>query len=262
MFITSSSRNDARMIGVLAVAVIAVSTSGLGVASAMPAAASPAVPGIDDDVEELSERAGKAATVLEEIMDAPDKGVPNWILEESHCVAVIPKVVKAGFIVAGRRGKGLLSCRVDGGGWSAPAFVTITGGSVGLQIGAQATDFVLVFVDEGAVDHLFEDKFTLGGDASVSAGPVGRTAEAGTDVKLDSEILSYSRSKGAFAGISIEGAELAIDEDSNRLVYGDAGRAETLLTGSAGGDNSVVAGFVSTLERILPAHRHHGGDER
>jgi lipid-binding SYLF domain-containing protein len=131
--------------------------------------------------------------VLKEIMGAPDKGIPADLLAKAECVAVFPKVVKAGFILAGQGGRGVASCR-NPSGWSAPAFFEIKGGSVGLQIGGQATDFVLLFMNEGGMQSLLSDKFELGGDASVAAGPVGRTTSATTDIKMDAQILSYSRS--------------------------------------------------------------------
>lgn len=202
------------------------------------------------EAEELAERARNAAQVLQEMSGAPDDGVPDWLLERAHCVAVLPKVVKAGFIVAGRHGKGLVSCR-EGGGWSRPSFVSITGGSFGLQIGAEATDFILVFTREGARETLSSDGFTLGADASVAAGPVGRTAEAATDVELDSEIYAYSRSRGAFAGVSIEGSELADDDDANRAVYGEGTTSAELLA-STGDVPAAVAPFLEALRTLVP----------
>lgn len=232
--------------------------TGIGLSMLMSAAALLAVgpaPVQGAAADDLAERAANAATVLEEISDAPDRQIPRAIAEEAHCIAVIPKVVKAGFIVAGRHGEGLLSCRTADG-WSRPAYVSISGGSIGLQIGVQATDFVLVFADERAVEYLYEDNFTLGGDASISAGPVGRTAEAGTDVELDSEIYSYSRSKGAFAGVSLEGARLAIDDEANREVYGDAVTAQGLLTSSGSEAPGTVFPFIQALDATIPAHQH------
>lgn len=214
-------------------------------------ASSSTAPAALDDMEDLRERAGKSVEVLEDIVGAPDEGVPRWLLERAECIAVIPKVVKVGFIFGGRHGKGLVSCRAAGG-WSSPAFVEISGGSFGLQIGAQATDFVLIFTDRGAARRMTENKVTLGADASVSAGPVGRTAEAGTDVKLDSEIFAYSRSRGAFAGISLEGSALHLDDDANELAYGTELEGEAAI-GRTGDPPAVLQPFVSALTRHVPA---------
>lgn len=232
-----------------AVAVVAVA---LACSVFVPRAARAVAPAASGgDVEKLAERAADAGVVLEEIADIPERGIPEWMLEEAHCLAVVPKVVKAGFILGGRHGRGLLTCRVDEG-WSRPSYVYLTGGSFGLQIGAQATDFVLVFADRGAVQHVFDGQFTLGADASVSAGPVGRTAEAATDVKLDSEIYTYSRSKGAFAGVSIEGAKFGIDEDANEAVFGAGVDARELLTGESGSVPDAVARFLDSVRRVDP----------
>lgn len=200
--------------------------------------------------DKYADRAEESAIVLDEVMGTPESSIPEWLLEEAHCLAVIPGVVKVGFVFGGRHGRGLVSCRIDSG-WSRPSFVSITGGSFGLQIGAQATDFVLVFANRKAAERLTENKFTLGGDASVAAGPVGRTASAGTDVKLQTEIYSYSRSRGLFAGLSLEGSSLATDDNANREVYGGRIEPEDLLFSS--GDVPVgVAPFVNSLERHAP----------
>jgi len=200
--------------------------------------------------DKYSERAEEAGIVLEEVMGTPESSIPEWLLDEAHCLAVIPNVVKVGFVFGGRHGRGLVSCRIDGG-WSRPSFVSITGGSFGLQIGAQATDFILVFANRKAAERLTENKFTLGADASIAAGPVGRTASAGTDVKLQTEIYSYSRSRGLFAGLSLEGSSLSTDEDANWDVYGDRVEPEDLLF-SAGDMPGAVARFVESLERHAP----------
>lgn len=202
-------------------------------------------------VDKYSDRAEEAGIVLDEVMGTPEASIPEWLLNEAHCVAVIPNVVKVGFVFGGRHGRGLVSCRI-GGKWSRPSFVRITGGSFGLQIGAQATDFILVFANRKAAERLTENKFTLGGDASIAAGPVGRTASAGTDIKLQTEIYSYSRSRGLFAGLSLEGASLGTDEDANWDVYGGRVEPEDLLF-NAGDIPQDVAGFVEALERHVPA---------
>jgi lipid-binding SYLF domain-containing protein len=196
----------------------------------------------------LAERAANAATVLDEVLGVAE-GIPASLLRKAECVAVIPGVIKVGFGIGGRHGRGLLSCRTDGG-WSLPAFVSLTGGSFGLQIGAQASDLVLVFADRGAAERLASNKITLGGDASVSAGPVGRTAEAGTDVRFQAEIYSYSRSKGLFAGMSLEGATLRADDDANRDAYDADRRPADLLIVSATPRARELARFVSRLESV------------
>jgi lipid-binding SYLF domain-containing protein len=161
----------------------------------------------------------ESANVFREIMSAPDKGVPHEILEKAQCIGIVPNLKRAGFIVGAKYGKGVLVCRTDHG-WSAPSIVRIEGGSVGFQIGAGETDLVFVVQNRTGESHLMEDKFTLGGDASAMAGPVGRTAEAETDAMMHAEILSYSRSRGLFAGISLEGATMRPDRDDIAALYG------------------------------------------
>jgi len=177
----------------------------------------------------------KAAKVFREIMDTPDKNIPRDILEKAECVAVFPDVIKAGFIVGGRGGRGVASCRTANG-WSAPAYFNLGGGSIGLQIGAQSTDFILLFMDKSGMNSLLSDKFELGGDASVAAGPIGRQAGASTDLKLDAKILSYSRSKGLFAGLELKGVVIKPDKDDMRDVYGKNVTAKEALQ-----DNRVTA---------------------
>ncbi|MEP7269943.1 MAG: lipid-binding SYLF domain-containing protein [Acidobacteriota bacterium] len=177
--------------------------------------------------DEISQ-SDKAARVFAEIMDTPDKGIPQDLLDSAHCVAVFPSVIKAGFIFGGRGGRGVASCRTERG-WSAPAFFTLGGGSFGLQIGAQSTDFVMLFMNKGGLESLLTDEFTLGGDASVAAGPVGRQAGASTDLKLNAQILSYSRSKGLFAGLELKGVVIRPDKDDMRDVYGPGVTAKEVL---------------------------------
>ena len=171
------------------------------------------------NIKEGAERASKAATVLKEIMGAPDKAVPADVFGKAHCIAVFPNVIKAGFIVGGRGGTGLASCRTTSG-WSAPAYFDIGGGSFGLQIGAQSTDFIFLFMNQNAMESLLSNKFTMGGDASIAAGPVGRQAGAETDAKMNAQILSYSRSKGVFGGLELKGTVMSPDKDMNADVYG------------------------------------------
>jgi lipid-binding SYLF domain-containing protein len=166
-----------------------------------------------------TDRVTEAARVLEEILSAPDKGVPEAIIEKAQAVVVIPSTVKGALLIGAQRGKGVMSVK-SASGWSAPAFVTLTGGSVGLQIGGQATDIVLVVVNERGIDNLAQNTFKIGGDASVAAGPVGREAAASTDYKLQAQILSYSRSRGLFAGVSLAGSTIRADRDANEKIYG------------------------------------------
>jgi lipid-binding SYLF domain-containing protein len=177
---------------------------------------------------EAAEQSEKAAHVFDEIMGSRDKSIPRDLLDKAEAVAVFPNVIKGGFIVGGRGGSGLISRRVPGG-WSAPAFFDLGGGSVGLQIGAALTDYILLFMNDNAVASLLSDKFEIGGEGSAAAGPVGRSASASTDAKLNAEILSYSRSKGAFAGLELKGVVIKPDNDENVQVYGM--KARDILTG-------------------------------
>ena len=187
--------------------------------------------------EDATERLDNATTVMHEIMGMPDKGIPEEVLEHAKCVAVIPHMVKGGFIFGAKGGKGVATCRTANG-WSAPAFITISGGSWGLQIGVEAVDVVMIFQNDKAMKRLLESNFQVGGDASAAAGPVGRHAEAGTDWKLDTEILTYSRAKGAFAGLTLEGASLRQDSDSRHAIYGRHHNSGLAVGRSAGSSRS------------------------
>ncbi|HLG99587.1 MAG TPA: lipid-binding SYLF domain-containing protein [Bryobacteraceae bacterium] len=166
-------------------------------------------------------RISDSAEVLGDILNAKDRGIPQDLLEKAQCVGIVPNLKRAGFVVGAKYGKGVVVCREAGGrGWSAPSTVRIEGGSIGFQIGAGETDVVFIVMNRRGMDKLMEDKFTIGGDASVMAGPVGRSAEARTDAMMHAEILAYSRSRGVFAGISLEGATLRPDKDDNRDLYG------------------------------------------
>src|SRR5262244_1433823 len=167
-----------------------------------------------------AERATDAADVLTQIMNIPESAIPDELMARAHGIAVIPHVVKGAFGLGGQWGKGLMSQRREDGAWSTPAFMEIGGGSFGLQIGVQASDVVLVFTDESGIKGLLKSKLKLGADASATAGPVGRKAEVGTDALLRSGVFAYSRSKGLFAGISLDGSVVSIDNDANRKVYG------------------------------------------
>ena len=180
---------------------------------------------------ESAKHAQEAADAFTEIMNVADKAIPQGLLDRAEAIAVFPNVIKAGFIVGGRGGHGVISRRVKGG-WSAPAFFDLGGGSVGLQIGAAKTDFVLLFMNDDAIAGLLKDKFEIGGEGSAVAGPVGRTASASTDALLKAAIISYSRSKGLFAGLEIKGVVIKPDDDENRRVYETRAR-ELLLPGTA-----------------------------
>jgi lipid-binding SYLF domain-containing protein len=180
--------------------------------------------------EDATDRLDNATQVLHEIMGMPDKGIPEEVLEHAKCVAVVPHMVKGGFIFGGKGGKGVATCRTANG-WSAPAFITISGGNWGLQIGVQAVDLVMIIQNEKGMQKLLESNFQLGADASAAAGPVGRHASAGTDWKMDTEILTYSRAKGAFAGLTLEGASIRQDNDSRHAIYGRKVTTRALLLG-------------------------------
>jgi SH3 domain-containing YSC84-like protein 1 len=186
----------------------------------------------NDEAKEskATDRAQAAAEVLNEIQGAPDKGIPQEVLGSAECVAVVPSMLKGGFIVGGKYGRGLASCRTPKG-WSAPAFFVLTGGSVGFQIGGQAVDLVMLIMNKDGMKHLLSSQFALGADASVAAGPVGRHAEGNTDWKLKSEVLTYSRARGLFAGVSLNGAVIKQDKDSTREFYGRMVPFRTSLTG-------------------------------
>lgn len=171
-----------------------------------------------------------AAQVFTEIMATPDKGIPQDLLEKAQCVVVIPGLKKGAFIVGGEYGRGVAECRRSGRGWGAPGMVRVEGGSFGLQIGGTSTDVVMLVMSQRGMDKLMSDKFTLGADASVAAGPVGRTAAAQTDVELHAEILAWSRSRGAFAGISLNGATLRPDNTRNEEIYGHKVSNREVLT--------------------------------
>ena len=166
------------------------------------------------------------------MMKAADSGIPQDLLDKAKCVVVVPGMKKAGFILGAKYGRGFAACRQKGGtGWSAPAAMRVEGGSVGFQIGASETDVILLVMNDGGMKHLLSDKFTIGGDATAAAGPVGRSATAQTDAMLNAEMLSYSRSRGLFAGISLEGATLRPDEDTNKELYGRKATNREILTG-------------------------------
>lgn len=169
---------------------------------------------------DISKRIDASAKVLDEVMAVPDKAIPDKVMKGAKCIAVIPSMVKIAVGFGGNHGKGVATCRTENGGWSAPAPVTITGGSFGFQLGGQAIDLVMVVMNQAGMEHLLSSKFKLGADASAAAGPVGRDAGADTDLKMKSEVLTYSRARGLFAGVDLNGAAVTQDKDETRLLYG------------------------------------------
>jgi lipid-binding SYLF domain-containing protein len=182
--------------------------------------------------ENAATRLKTSAEVLTEIMSAPDKGIPDELLEKSQCIVIVPGIKKAAFIVGAKYGKGFIECRrASGKGWSAPAAVKVEGGSFGFQIGASETDAIMLVMNKRGAEKLVSSKFTLGADASVAAGPVGRTASADTDAKMQAEILTYSRSRGVFAGVALNGATLRPDNETNSEMYGGHRTNKQILRG-------------------------------
>ena len=175
-------------------------------------------------------RLDHAGAVLHEIMSAPDRGIPEEVLEHAKCIAVVPHMLKGGFVFGAENGRGVATCRTADG-WSAPAFFTITGGSWGLQIGVEGVDLVMIIQNEDGMRHLINSNFELGGDASAAAGPVGRHASADTDWKLNTEVLTYSRAKGLFAGLTLTGAAIRRDDDSTEAIYGHDISTRSILNG-------------------------------
>ena len=186
-------------------------------------------------LKDAAEESAKAANTLEEIMGIPEKAIPQTVFDSAECVAVFPSTIKGGFIVGVRKGDGLVSCRTARG-WSAPVYLDMAGGSVGPQIGVQSTDFVLLFMNRNGADQLLKNEFTVGAEASVAAGPVGRDAGASTDWKLKAEILSYSRSKGVFIGAALNGVKISVDNSDMKSVYGASYNPKDLLR-----DNKIEA---------------------
>ena len=210
------------------------------------------LPALASDRDDDLGRIQKATQVFQEIMRTPDRGIPRDLLEKARCVAIIPGEEKAAFIFGGNYGKGLATCRIENG-WSAPMFVAVGGGSVGFQIGASFTDVVLLFMNDHALQSLLGDKFKIGGDVTVAAGPVGRQASANTDIKLNAEILSYSRSKGVFAGASVDGAVVQADHSGDKAMYGRDVTHEEILKGRVAVPAS-ARNLLAELRRY-PAHR-------
>jgi len=208
----------------------------------------PAVAPLAHAGESESKRAQNAVRVLSEVMAAPDKAIPKDLLQNAHAIAVIPDVIKAGFVVGGRHGSGLIAVKSRDGTWSNPSFVSLTGGSIGFQAGVSSTDVILVFRTQRGVDSIVHGKFTLGADASAAAGPVGRSAQAATDAQLKAEIYSYSRARGLFAGAALDGSALTIDNDANQAVYGDGVTPRRIFEGGVKNVPNAVVDFRDRLE--------------
>jgi lipid-binding SYLF domain-containing protein len=204
--------------------------------------------GQSKDIKDEVEQSVKAATAFNEIMAAPDKAIPQGIVERAECIMVFPSVISAAFGVGGRGGRGVASCRTPSG-WSAPAYFNLGGGSFGFQIGVEATDLVMLFMTTESANKLIGSKFELGADATVAAGPIGRQAGASTDLKLGAQILSYSRSKGLFAGVALKGAVIQPASGDMRDVYGEGASAKTILKQPSDSISAAVRAFPEALSR-------------
>jgi SH3 domain-containing YSC84-like protein 1 len=190
--------------------------------------------------EDTVDRLQKSVDVLHAIMSTPDKGIPEEVLSNAKCILVVPDLIKGGFIFGGKHGRGVASCRTAEG-WSAPAFISVGGGSWGLQIGVEGVDLVMLVMNDQGFQHLLSSKFQLTGEGSVAAGPVGRHASAGTDWKMNTQVLTYSRSRGVFAGITLEGAVVQQDDDSTRAIYGKNMKFRNILSGKVSTPKSAEA---------------------
>jgi lipid-binding SYLF domain-containing protein len=208
----------------------------------------------DQDRTDVVERLQSAATVLHELDNAPDRGIPDEVFKSAKCVGVVPSMLKGAFIFGGKHGRGVATCKLPDGRWSAPAFFTITGGSWGLQFGVQDVQLVIMVMTDEGMRHLLNAKFQVGGAASVSAGPVGRNAEAGTDWKANTDYLTYSRSKGLFAGINLDGSEIERDGDSTKAMYGKDYTSSQVLTGKVPSPEPAHVFLGAVRESAM----HHG----
>jgi SH3 domain-containing YSC84-like protein 1 len=214
----------------------------------------------DDKTSDQVKRIDSAANVLDEIMGAPDKGIPQEVLESAKCVAVVPSMIKGGFIVGARYGKGIATCRT-GSGWSAPAPITIAGGSWGLQFGGEAVDLVMLVMNDRGMEHLLSSKFKLGAEGSAAAGPVGRQAEANTDWKMRSEVLSYSRARGIFAGLELNGAVIKQDDDDTHILYGKEVAFKDILQGRVAAPAGSQHFLVTVRKYAAEAKQERGAVE-
>jgi lipid-binding SYLF domain-containing protein len=224
----------------------------LGLAAALPALAGPAE----------DERARNALRVLQEIREIPESSIPDKLLDEARAIVVVPDTLKIGLVVGGRRGHGVMAVKNPDGTWSQPAFVKLTGGSIGLQAGLQSSDLVLVFRGERGVDSIVNGKVTLGADASVAAGPLGRSAATATDGQLKAEIWSWSRARGLFAGVALDGAVLQIDDAADQLAYGEGSTPRMIFEGRAKAPASTaLVNFRDALEEATAAARAERGTD-
>jgi lipid-binding SYLF domain-containing protein len=203
--------------------------------------------------EDTVDRLQNSVDVLHGIMSTPDKGIPEEVLSNAKCILVVPDLIKGGFIFGGKHGRGVASCRTAEG-WSAPAFVSVGGGSWGLQIGVEGVDLVMLVMNDKGFQHLLSSKFELTGEGSVAAGPVGRHASAGTDWKMNTEVLTYSRSKGVFAGLTLEGAVVQQDDDSTRAIYGKDMEFRNILSGKVSTPKSADAFLKAVSDAGQQAH--------
>ncbi len=211
----------------------------------------------DKDQSDIDKRLDNAAKVLDEVMGVPDKAIPDKIMRDAKCIAVIPSMVKIAVGFGGNHGKGVATCRTASGRWSAPAPITITGGSWGLQLGGQAVDLIMIVTNDNGMEHLLSSKFKLGADASAAAGPVGRDTAADTDWKMKAEVLTYSRARGLFAGIDLNGSALTQDKDETRILYGKFVPFGDILTGkvhAAQGSGT----FLAAVRKYSAEAKEHG----
>ena len=210
--------------------------------------------------ETAQERLKEASDVFQEIMATPDKGIPQDLLDKANCIVIVPDMKKAAFGIGGQYGRGFATCRnANGHGWGAPAAVRMEGGSFGFQIGATSTDLVMLVMNKRGMNRLLEDKFTLGADAAAAAGPVGRNAAASTDAQMSAEILAWSRSKGLFAGVSLNGTTMRNDLDENQELYGKKLTNSEVLEGKVKPPASASA-FLATLDKYSPAEQGSNAD--
>jgi lipid-binding SYLF domain-containing protein len=212
----------------------------------------------DKDASDIEKRIDNSAHVLDEIMSTPDKAIPDKVMKDAKCIAVIPSMVKIAVGFGGSHGKGIAVCRTENGHWSSPAPITITGGSWGLQLGGQAVDLVMVVTNDDGMQHLLASKFKIGADASAAAGPVGRDTGADTDWKMKAEVLTYSRARGVFAGIDLNGSAVTQDKDETRILYGKFVPFGDILEGKVARPTGASAAFETTVRKYSEQARDHG----
>lgn len=211
----------------------------------------------DQTKTDVVERLQSSAKSIHEIVSAPDKGIPDEVYKGAKCIAVVPSMIKGGFILGGKHGRGVSTCRLPSGGWSAPAFFTISGGSWGAQIGAEDVQLVIMVMNDEGMRHLLRDKFQIGGEASAAAGPVGRHASAGVDWKIETSMLTYSRAHGLFAGLDLEGSWIERDKDSTFALYGKDYTSTQVLTGRVPTPPEAHS-FLSEVRRVKVATEAKG----